>query len=187
VTELRACGVAAGATTLALRACRATQSLHREQRCAFIDPSSCLFAPALTRLGIEMDRLIWVRPRWSELESVAALIADAHVVSLLVLDLQDAPALAAHPANDAGLLARLSLAVEGSQTSVLLVTRSPRLDEPLAPGVSLRVSTSRVSEHALQVTAQARPSRRGVARLVPWSRIAGIDQPPAPGAVDAGS
>lgn len=182
LTELRASGPAAGATTLALRACRVAQSRQREQRCVFIDPSGSLFGPALTRLGIELERLIVVRPRWSDLEGVAALVANAHVASLLVLDVQDSPAPASRPANDAGLIARLALAVEGSPTSVLLVTRNARFDEPPAPGVSLRLTTTRVSEQALRVTAQSRLSRRSATRVVPWARLAELDEPGVPGA-----
>jgi hypothetical protein len=194
VTELRANGAASGATTLALRACRVAQSRQREQRCVFIDPRGTLFAPAVARLGVDLERLIVVRPSWSELESVAALIADARAASLLVLDLQGAPtpaaraanpaAPAARPANDAGLLARLSLAVEGSTTSVLLLTRSGRLDEPLAPGVGARLVSTRVSEQALQLVVQGRPLRRGPTRVVPWSQIAELDDVQVPGVAD---
>jgi hypothetical protein len=157
-----------------------------------------LFGPAVARFGIDLERLIVVRPSWSELESVAALVAEARIASLLVLDLQGAPALAfpapaatrladsaapaAQPANDAGLLARLSLAVEGSTTSVLVLTRSERLDEPLAPGVGARLVSTRVSEHWLQLVAQGRPLRRGPMRIVPWSQIAELDDLQHPGA-----
>ncbi len=183
LTEVRANGLAAGLTTLALRACRVSQARQRERRCVFVDPSETLFAPAVVRLGVDLERLIVVRPRWSELESIAAFIADARAASLLVLDLQGAPVPAMRPANDAGLFARLSLAVEGSPTSVLLLTQSARLDEPLSPGVSLRLTSTRVSEHALQLVAQGRPLRGGQSRIVPWSQLAELDERRPPGAV----
>lgn len=194
VTELRASGAASGVTTLALRACRAAQTRQRQRRCVFIDPSGTLFAPAVARLGVDLERLLVVRPSWSDVEGVAAMVADARVASLIVLDLQGAPASAdriapaaravpaARPANDAGLLARLSLAVEGSITSVLLLTRSERFDEPLAPGVGIRLVSTRVSEHALQLVLQGRPLRRGPTRVLPWWQIAELEDPHVTGA-----
>lgn len=186
VVELRANGAAAGATTLGLRACRAVHAHQRETRCAFLDPSGTLFAPAVARLGVDLERLIVVRPRWSEVESVAALVADARVAALLVLDLQGAPPPALSSANDAGLITRLSLAVEGTNTSVLLLTRSVRLDESLSPGVGLRLTATRVSEHALKVVVQGRPLRGGLTRVVPWAQIAELHERRAPGAAASG-
>lgn len=182
LTELRGNGVGAGLTTLALRACRVVQSRQRERRCAFIDPSGSLFEPAVSRLGVDLERLMVVRPSWSEVESAATLVADARIMSLLVIDLQTAPAWAARSVRDAGLLARVAAAVEGSATAVLLLTRGARLDEPLLAGVSARLTATRISEQAMQVVVQGRPLRRGPTKLVPWARLAALEERPAPGA-----
>lgn len=172
VTELRAREVGCGATALALRACRAAQAEQRDRWCAFVDPSQTLFAPAVQRLGVDLERLLVVRPRRSEIESVAACIVDSRIAAVLVLDLRSSRAAQSTlPASDAGLMTRMSLAIEGTGTSVVVLTQAERLDDPLPMSVTLRLSLTRTNERALEVRVTERAGRMTPARVVPWSLI----------------
>jgi recombination protein RecA len=58
--------------------------------CAFIDPSASLFAPGVARLGVELSRLLVVRPDIDAVERTAVRIAEARAVAMLVIDLRGA-------------------------------------------------------------------------------------------------
>jgi hypothetical protein len=174
--EIRSAAAGAGATSLALRACRVAQMEQKGRRCAFLDPSGTLFAPGVARLGVDLERLIVVRPRWDALESVASRVVESRIVSLLVIDLRGSPSPALQPANDAGLLGRLALVSEGLGTTVLLLAHGARTDEPLASSVTLRLTLTRTNEHTLQIAVAARASRVATSRTVPWSLISAQDE-----------
>jgi hypothetical protein len=174
LTEIQATGAAAGATSLALRAVRAAQGEQRGRSCAFVDPSGTLFSPAAEQMGVELERLLVVRPRWEELESVCGTIADARLVSLLVVDLRGGPSSLVQPANDAGLVARLSIASEATGTPVLLLARGPRVNDPLAPRIALCLTVARIGEHALQIGVAGR-MLRAQTRVIPWSLLVGAE------------
>src|SRR5690606_25143389 len=86
IIELQVQGAGGAATSFALCACRAAQQASARagapaldaQRpwCAFIDPTASLFAPGVARLGVELDRLLVVRPEVDAIERVAVRIAE---------------------------------------------------------------------------------------------------------------
>jgi recombination protein RecA len=56
--------------------------------CAFIDPSASLFAPGVTRLGIDLAYLLVARPEANAIDRVAVRIAEANLVAVLIIDLR---------------------------------------------------------------------------------------------------
>ncbi len=176
VVELSVHGASALGTTVALAACRAAQAEARQKGgeawCAFVDPSKTLYAPGVERSGVERSRLLVVRPELEALSRVALRIAESRVFSVVVIDTVGAP----HRPLDvplgawARVVRRLSMAVDGSQNTVLLLTDqgAPR---PLTLPVAQRIELRRQSERELLLAvAKDRRGRVSAPRRVAWTR-----------------
>jgi hypothetical protein len=206
VIELQVQGAGSAATSFALCACRAAQRAGRQQAggqqargqqaagghrarafeaqqpwCAFIDPSASLFAPGVAHLGVELERLLVVRPDVDAIERVAIRIAEAKAVSLLVVDLRGALPTCS-PKARGGLpvasqrwprtVRRLALAVRSLGTCVLVITSSePRSALPLPVAMRLEFSRARAESFELRV-AKERSGRVSPAHKIPWSVFA---------------
>ncbi len=176
VVELCVSGAAAGATRIALAACRAAQSEGRERGgdtpwCAFVDPSSSLFGPGVAQAGVQLDRLLVVQPSLEALGRVSLRVAESRAFAVVVVDTVGVPgslvdvSLGTWPR----IVRRLSLAVEGSAACVLLVTQSA-VSRPLPLPVAQRIELSRPSEHELTVrVAKDKHGRITSVRKIPWA------------------
>jgi recombination protein RecA len=180
VIELQVQGAGGAATSFALCACRAAQ--FQESRaaqtalvssgawCAFIDPSASLFAPGVARLGVDLERLLVVRPEVDAIERVAIRIAEAKAVALLVIDLRGA--LGGLPVSSQRwprTVRRLALAVRQLGTCVLVITASEsRAALPLPVAMRLEFSRTRAESFEIRV-GKERSGRVSPARRVPWS------------------
>jgi hypothetical protein len=152
----------AQATSLGLWACRAAQ---REAQlrgssawCAFMDPSQSLFAPGVVAAGVDSSKLLVVHPPAEAVDRVSVKLAEAQVFSVVVIDLVSAAWLGADPLNDANaslsrwekIVRRLSVAIQGTATQVILLTDlSARRALPLP--VALRLELHRASHDRLRV------------------------------------
>ena len=146
VVELAVSGPSGLATFIALSAVRAAQlaakEISRPGWCAFVDPSSTLYAPGVAALGVDLERLLVVRPPLEALGRTALKLVESAVFSLVVIDTLgtlgrplDMP-LAAW----GRIVRRLSMGVDGTNRSVLLVTdaKEPRvLPLPVAQRIEL--------------------------------------------------
>ena len=90
VVELAVSGPSGLATSLALHAVRAIQLAEKDALsgawCAFVDPSSTLYAPGVRALGVDLERLLVVRPPLEALGRTAMKLAESPVFSLVVVD-----------------------------------------------------------------------------------------------------
>lgn len=174
------------ATSVALRACAAAQAEARRRGtthtagawCAWVEPSAALFAPAAERLGVDLTRLLVVLPPLDALARVAVRVAASRALSVVVVDTVGLPGQAAlgHEGRQAGQAAlgrwanvvrRLALAVEGGDTTVVLLTdRDAARSAPLP--VALRLELERPSYE--RVAVRVAKERRGrVASAAPIS------------------
>jgi len=175
VVELTSPRALGRATTIALRACAAAQADGRLRSgeaavakhpwvggvwCAFVDPWSTLHAPAVVARGVDATRLLVVRPPLGALSRVVVRLAESRVFSVIAVDTAGVPGTGASGAVDLGrwatVVRRVALAVEQSDTTVILLTDAIvrramplpvalRLEvEPKGPGlVSVRVAKER--------------------------------------------
>jgi hypothetical protein len=177
VVELSVSGDSALATSIALSACRAAQreALARGGSmpwCAFVDPSATLYGPGVAAAGVELERLLVVRPTTEALSRVALRLAEAQAFALVVVDLAGMPgqrvsaALGVWPR----VIRRLSMAVSDTRASVLLITSSadPR---PLPLPVAQRIELRRTAPEKLVVRiAKDRRGRISAPRPIVWTR-----------------
>lgn len=122
------------ATSFALAACAAAQR-HAKLRsgdertvgawCAFLDPWGTLHAPGAARVGVDLDRLLVLRPPAEAIGRVAIRAASSRAFSMVVADVKaiDPRAERALPLERwINTVRRIAIAIEGSDTSVLLLT-----------------------------------------------------------------
>jgi recombination protein RecA len=143
---------------LALSACAQAQQQgltlgHQEGHfCAYVDPSCSLYAPGVQALGVRLDRLLVVRPPLEALVAVTLRLVRSRVFVLVVVDTAGVPG---HPLQvDLGawvrIVRQMNLALEGTQSSVLLITdASARRPMPLP--VARRIETSRPNHEQLRM------------------------------------
>ncbi len=165
VVELASPRVLGHATTLALRACSAAQSEARLRGgagehwmsggawCAFVDPWSTLHAPAVVASGVDPSRLLVVRTPLDALSRVVVRIAESRVFSVVAVDTAGVPGAASGRGADpqsvrldrwATVVRRLALAVESTDTMVLLLTDATAHRSMPLP-VALRLEIERVA------------------------------------------
>ena len=177
VVELSVTGESALATSIALAACRAAQ-LEAQERggsmpwCAFVDPSATLYGPGVVAAGVELERLLVVRPPREALSRVAIKLTESQAFALIIVDLAGAPGqpLSVGLGSWPRVIRRLSLAVDGTAASVLLITNSAE-QRPLPLPVAQRIELQRPSQEKLVVRiAKDRRGRISPPRPIAWAR-----------------
>lgn len=162
VVELRAPCALAGATTIAIAAVRA--ALHRDARAwaAWVDPEATLHAPGLLQRGVDLARLVVVRPLRKDLARVATKVVAAGAFEVVVVDacpVGVSPPLS-RGAVSALLVRRLVLGAERSGGTVLLLSDArARSREPWP--VALRLELERDPRSVLVRVGKERHGRLG--------------------------
>ena len=178
VIELAVSGPSALATSLALHAVRAVQLAEKDAPsgawCAFVDPSSTLYAPGVRALGVELERLLVVRPPLEALGRTAVKLAESSAFSLVVVDTLGTLGRSLDVSLDAWgrIVRRLSMAVDGTRRSVLLVTDA-REQRVLPLPVAQRIELSQPQSGKLGVrVAKDRRGRITQTREIAWRNVA---------------
>lgn len=164
VVEMAISGAAALGTSVALAACQAAQ---RSQLfagspaawCAFVDPTGSLYAPAAVQAGVSLERLLVLRPSAEALSRTALRLVESQVFPLVVIDLAGVPGkpLDIALAGWARVVRRLAIAVEQTESSVLLITDAAAA-RPLPLPVAQRFE---LSLHADLLSVRIAKDRRG--------------------------
>jgi hypothetical protein len=169
VVELASPHALGGGTSIALAAVRAAQQRDARAWCAWIDSHGTLYGPGVAWAGVDLERLLVIRPPWSEAGRVAVKVASAHACEVIVVDV--APAVSpSRPSVEYGrkkkrlspeiLVRKLSLAAEQGGATVLLLTDS--LASRAVPWpVALRLELGRAPGHLVVKVAKDRRGRVG--------------------------
>lgn len=177
VIELSVAGEGALGTSLGLSACAQAQAEARGRGanvpwCAFIDPSRTLYGPGVAAAGVDLTRLLVVRPPLSALSRVAVRLAESDAFAVVVVDLTGVVGtrVSVPLGTWPRVVRRLAMAIEGTGHSVLLLTREADR-RPLPLPVAQRLEISRPSVDALLVrVAKDQRGRVSAPRPVAWSR-----------------
>jgi len=177
VVELATSRGLGGATRVALAAVRAAQMRSPDAWCAWLDPEGSLYAPGVTRVGVDPRRLLVVRPPRRDLGRVAVKLGQARAFDVLVLDYNPV-ALAQSPSPQPRvrggsprrsvrpevLVRKLALLAEEGGCTVLLLTDTT--DARPAPWpVALRLELSRAPGTLSVKVTKDRFCRLGSARI----------------------
>ncbi len=176
VVELAAPRALGGSTSVALAAVRAGQARAARAWCAWLDPEGTLHAPGVVAAGVDLTRMLIVRPPRAKLGHVAAKLVRSGAFEVVVVDFDAIPgALDRCRPKDTGpaevLVRRLALAAEPSGATVLLLTDASRPRAVPWP-VALRLELSRPGRAELAVrVAKDRRGRVGVKRTIPFRPV----------------
>ncbi|HTA89289.1 MAG TPA: recombinase A [Polyangiaceae bacterium] len=176
VIELSVSGSALG-TSLGLAACRAAQEAAVAQGgsvpwCAFLDPSGTLYGPGVAAAGVNLERLLVVRPSVEALSRVALRIVESSSCAVTVIDTLGVPGQSLNVNLTAWLrvVRRLAMGVDGTAHSVILLTDAAE-QRPLPLPVALRIELERPSEGKLLVhVAKDKHGRISSPRSIAWAR-----------------
>lgn len=179
VIELSCEGGAALGTSVALRACQYAQQQARALRgenawCAFVDPAASLYAPGIQAAGVDLSRLLVVRPEEESLSRVSLRLAESKLFPVVVIDTMGVPGAGVESplAPWVRVVRRLSLALEGSGNSVILLT-DKAARRPLPLPVSQRFELSRQSSSEINVSlVKSTRGAWGAPAKVRWTRQA---------------
>jgi hypothetical protein len=164
VVEIASARGLAKATSLAAAACASAQAEARLRGgglatagawCAWVDSTGSLFAPFAAAAGVDLARLLVVRPPVEKLAKVAVRAAESRAFGVLVVD--TVGALGDHDrarSDEVGrwstTVRRLSLAIEGSDRVILLLT-DLWAHRPMVLPVAMRIEIERPAEGRLFV------------------------------------
>jgi hypothetical protein len=177
VIEVVVQGGAALATSTALMACKSAQreAVARGGEapfCAFIDPTATLHGPGVAAAGVDLERLLVVRPSLEALSRTAIRVVESQAFSVVVVDAAGIPGASLDVALGGWprVVRRLALAAEESATTVLLVTDA-EARRPLPLPVAMRVELARAEVDRLTVRiAKERRGRISGPRSIVWTR-----------------
>lgn len=151
VVELCGPGRLGGATTLALGAIAALHAADAESHVAWVDPERTLYAPGAAWAGVDLARMLVVRPSWERMTETAVKVAGSGAFPLIVVDVDPHGAhVGRRPLGSRGELfvRKLQLAAEAAQSTILLLTDA-HAGRSVLP-VSLRLRLER-RKHAISV------------------------------------
>jgi recombination protein RecA len=173
------------ASSIALAACAAAQAAAKLRGgegtpgawCAWLELTppgpagsahqTTLFAPAVARAGVDLARLLVIRPTAGDLARVAARAAQSLVFAAIVVDLAGVPGFRVDARLDRWVnpVRRLAMAIEGTETTVILLTDvlAPRA---LPLPVAMRIELERPKVDRLRLSI-AKERRGRVANAVP--------------------
>jgi recombination protein RecA len=164
-----------GPTGVALSACAAAQQRARQEEeeswCAWIDASHSLYAPGLARAGVDLDRLLVVRPDPEDVARVAVRLVQARLFSVVVVDRAGVPGAELAPSRRARwptVVRRLALAAEQAETTILLLSRTATAQQQTLP-VAMRLELGRPDPDRLRLrVAKDKRGRIAAARTIPF-------------------
>ncbi|HEX8791757.1 MAG TPA: recombinase A [Polyangiaceae bacterium] len=182
VVELAAARSLGGATSLALAAVRAGQQKSEHAWCAWIDPEDTLHAPGVVAAGVDLGRLLVVRPPRALLGKVAVKLVGSGAFEVVAVDVDAVPGARAPAGRVTArrgkgwspelLVRKLSLAAEPTGSTVLLLTDAS-LPRAAQWPVALRLELSRPDACSFAVrVAKDRRGRVGPSKTVPFLPLA---------------
>jgi hypothetical protein len=129
---------------------RDAQTLRqRDERAwvAWVDPGATLYAPGVVQAGVDLERLLVVRPDGADVARTAVKLAQSRLFAALVIDRG-----ASSGARDRWhtVVRRLALAAETSDMTILLLSSTAQAHRELLP-TAMRIELSRQSRDRLRL------------------------------------
>lgn len=177
VVELSAPHALGGSTQIALAAIAAAHARDARAWCAWIDPEGTLYGPGVLRAGVDLERLLVVRPPRADLGRIAVKVAASGAFDVIVADMDPIAAPPVVPSSNRKralspevVARKLALAAEQTGSTIVLITNA-RATRAMPWPVALRLELSRPNARVLSVrVAKDRRGRIGLAKTVPFAR-----------------
>lgn len=142
ITELCSLYGLGGSTFVAAQTIASAQA-EVQVHCCWVDPESSLHAPGLMQQGVDLKRLLVVRPERARFKSVAVRIARSGAMAVMVIDFHPVGVRRGAPPKsgmeEERWIRRLQLACEEGGTAVLLLTDERAKGSVLPVALKLRL------------------------------------------------
>lgn len=143
VIELSSALSLGGATSVAAVAIAAAHARDPRAWCAWIDPEATLHAPGLAQRGVDLARLLVVRPERRDVQRIAIKTVASGAFDAVVVDVDPVGILGIRKRKDALFVRKLALGSEKSGASVLLLVDSlAKKSEPWPVALRLELERS---------------------------------------------
>lgn len=160
-----------GVTAVAVAAIRGLQERSPAAWAGWVDAEGTLYGPGLATAGVDLHRLLVVRPPLDRVNAAAVKLVDAQAFDVLVVE----PRFEGGPARGRGspesVVSRLALAAEASGATVILLTEDRAEATPLP--VTMRIVCERPTPRDLRLRiTKDKGGYAGLAKTVPahpWS------------------
>jgi hypothetical protein len=158
-----------------LAAVRAAHARDARAWCAWIDPEATLYGPGAAMAGVDLARLLVIRPPRAELARVAVKVAASGAFDVIAIDLDPVPGAVPRAAPSRSrarswppevLVRKLALLADEGGATILLLTDSTKPRAVPWP-VALRLEIARAPESIAVRVAKDRRGRVGLAKTVP--------------------
>ncbi|WP_394820927.1 hypothetical protein [Pendulispora albinea] len=175
VVELASPNMLGGGMHVALAAVRAALSKDANAFVAWLDPYETLYAPGIARVGIDLERLLVVRPAPSDLGRIAVKVVGSGAFEMVVVEMAPVPGASApealvprgarkrRPLPNEVMVRKLSLLAAKEGTTVVLLTDS-NIPRSLPWPVALRLELGRRPNELSVRVAKDRRGRMGPLR-----------------------
>jgi recombination protein RecA len=172
VVELTAPHRLGGATSIALAAVRAAHKRDARAFCAWVDTEGTLYGPGVAKAGVDLDRLLVVRPPPEDAGRIAAKVADARACEVIVVDMPSSACPSEGKRMARGrtlrpevLVRKLALAAEQGGATIFLLT-DPLAARDVPWPVALRLELGRAPGHIVMKVAKNRGGRVGQGKAI---------------------
>jgi recombination protein RecA len=166
-----------GATTIALATVCTAQTADTRAWCAWITPEDVpmLYAPAVVQAGVDLERLLVVRPPVAALARTAVKAAASGAFSIVIVD-----AFAGLGTKTAAVVVRkLALTAQELGTTIVLLTNA-RASRTVPWPVALRLEVERQPESLVVRITKDRRGRASCAQVLEWplgDAVANVPRP----------
>jgi recombination protein RecA len=165
VTELASDG-ALGTSALAFAAVRAVHTRDARAWCAWVELGDSLHAPGAAQVGVDLARLLVVRPSSRDAARVSVRVASSGAFDLIVIDafgfLQQPETARARGLSPDVIVRKLALSAESHGARVLLLSDS-LLHRVMPWPVALRLAVERAPNELVVRVVKERHGRLGLA------------------------
>jgi RecA/RadA recombinase len=172
VVELASAHAVGGSSLIAVRLLAAMLQKDPRAHAAWIDPDETLYGPGVARAGVDLSRLLVVRPPAADLGRIAVKVVASGAFDLVVIEMDPvhgaaprAPAPRAKKGRRAFsnevVVRKLALAAEATTVLLLTDSRAPRA---LPWPVALRLELSRKPDQLSVCVAKDRRGRMSPAK-----------------------
>ena len=149
----------ARATRFALSAVASCQAENRDRWCGWVDGSATLYAPGVAQAGVDLNRLLVVRPEPADLARVAVRLVSSQVFSVVVVDRTGVPGSELHLPRSIRwntTVRRLALAAENSDCTILLLSNESQSREALPTAMRIELKRPALDRLHMRIAKERR-------------------------------
>ncbi|MBP9114396.1 MAG: recombinase A [Polyangiaceae bacterium] len=171
VIEVRAPKALGGSTLVALAAMRSLHRADAQSWCAWLDPEASLYAPGVAMAGVDLNRLLVIRPPRAEVLRSSLKAVRSSAFGLIAIDVDPAHHDARSPRDrsrqDIEVFVRKAALLAGESGATVLLLTDSQVNRSVPLPVALRLELTRTEQTLRVHVAKERYGRIGRTEALP--------------------